>query len=301
MLRELLPPVIFTAFASLDEKKIYEVRLRRNSPIVINYGGKNKVLTFSGTNEKVYSSTSIIEYVIKQATESSLYAFHSQIKQGFITAKGGIRLGIAGESVMSDNFVPTTIKNINSIDIRLPHEVVGCANIAYKFINNANGIKNTLIVSPPGAGKTTFLRDIARLLSSGEEIYNTLLVDERYEIASCVDGLPLLDIGEHTDVVSGANKMFAFTNGIRALKPDIIITDELISEEDGDAVIRAIRSGVKVIASIHANTHLELKDKKEFKELINGGYFERIIVLSGKNGPGTYEGIYDQNFKCVYF
>ena len=143
---------------------------------------------------------------------------------------------------------------------------------------------------------------MARSLSLLEDrIYNALIVDERFELASCVDGFPMLDVGCYSDVVSGASKLFGFINGIRTLRPDVIITDELMEKEDAEACVKAINSGVKVIASIHAKNHLEILEKKEFKELLTGKYFERIVVLSNRCGPGTCEAIYDQDLSCIYF
>jgi len=302
MVRTILSDNLIRLIEKLNLNNVYEIRLRRNCPVIINYLGENIRLK-NDSGENVYVTNVMLEQVLKKATEYSLYAFNSQIKQGFITARGGIRIGIAGESVNSDNFVPTTIKNINSINIRIPHEVIGCSKQAFKFIyNKESGVKNTLIIAPPGAGKTTFLRDICRNFSQiQDKIYNTLLVDERFEISSTVNGDCMLDVGMYTDVVSGANKMFAFTNGIRSLKPDIIITDELMGGEDVEACKRAIKSGVKVIASVHANNHREIMDRVEFKELITARYFERIITLSNRCGPGMVETILDENLNCIYF
>lgn len=304
MLFSLIPGAIMSALKNLDISKVYELRLRRNAPIVVNYDGKYMILKTNGsTGEEVVCDKIMIESVMKAATENSLYAYNYQIKQGFITARGGIRLGISGESVTSDNFMPKTIKDIYSINIRVPHEKKNCGAVAFKFMfNKETGIKNTLIVSPPGAGKTTFLRDIARQISEQtDKIYNVLIVDERFEIASVVQGEPMLDCGKFSDIVSGADKQFCFTNGIRAMRPDVIITDELISEEDMNAVIFAAASGVKVIASVHASSLTELKEKPSFSKVLGEKVFERYVVISNKNGPGTYQGIYDQNLNCIYF
>ncbi len=300
MLKWLLPENIYSLVERLDIAHLEEIRLRRNCPALVMYKGKNMHLTYP-SGEKVYVTTKELELVLRSATENSLYAYNSQIKQGYITAKGGIRIGIAGESVSSDNFMPTTIKNISSIHIRIPHEVVGCSKEVFKFIASDNGVKSTLIISPPGAGKTTLLRDIARNISKLDRIYNCLLVDERFELASCCDGVAMLDVGENTDIVSGGTKKYAFTNGIRALRPDIIITDELMSEDDILACKTAMRSGVKVIASVHANNHLDLFEKYDFKELMTKKIFERYIVLSSNKGVGTIEQILDENLNCIYF
>ena len=128
-----------------------------------------------------------------------------------------------------------------------------------------------------------------------------LLVDERFEIASVLNGQAMLNVGCYTDIVSGAGKTFAFSNGIRALKPDVIITDELMNHEDVSACLRAINSGVKVIATVHAKSHIDLMNKYEFKELFKGVYFERFVILNSKNGPGNVSLILDENFKPIYF
>ena len=298
-----MPIALKNCLDALDLKKVYELRLRRNKPVVVCYGGKNMLLRKNGlSGEEVLATKDMIDYIVKSATENSIYAYNYQLKQGFITAKGGIRLGIAGESVVSDAFAIKTIKDINSVNIRVPHEILGCSALAFKFVYMNENLKNTLIISPPGAGKTTFLRDIARQISLVKDrIFNTLIVDERFEIASVVHGEPMLDIGIFADIVSGASKEFSFTNGIRALRPDVIVTDELINEDDALAVDRAISSGVKVIASVHASSLAEVREKEFLKGALSKRCFERFIVLSGKNGPGTYEGIFDENYNCIYF
>ena len=303
MIYRLLPQEINNTLINYDMQKIQEIRLRRNAPVVINYQGKNCVLKRMSGGEPVFVTKEMIEYVLKRATENSLYAYNNQIKQGFITARGGIRLGIAGESVNSDKFMPTTIKNINSINIRVPHEVKDCSAFVFNYIYSKDyGIKNSLIISPPGAGKTTYLRDIARKISGIEDkVFNTLLVDERFELASTLDGEPMLDVGTYTDIVSGASKEFAFSNGIRVLRPDIIITDELMSEADVDACINAVNSGVKVIASIHANSISELKERQGINKILTARCFERYFLLSNKNKVGECISVYDENHKCIYF
>ena len=295
MLEKILVEPLKSLLSKYDIEGIYEIRLRRNCPVVLNYKGKYVNLTRS-EGEKVYTSGVNIEQILKLATQNSLYAYNNQLKQGFLTTIGGIRIGVAGESVNNDNFLPTTIKDITSLVIRIPHQVQNCSQLAFKFISSKDVINNTLIVSPPGAGKTTFLRDIACQFSKKQDIVNVMVVDERFELASCLNGEALLDVGCYSDIVSGAGKKYAFSNGIRALRPDVIITDE-----DCDACILAINSGVKVIASVHAKDCVELKQKKEFKELVLGGYFERIIFLSNRNGPGTLEKIYDKELNCIYF
>ena len=297
-MKNLLTQNLYSSIESqFNWQLIEEVRLRANCPIVICYQGKNFVLK-NQTNNYYIATDYEINYVLAKATQNSLYAVNDQIKQMFISYTGGVRIGITGEVVTNSNQV-STIKHINSLNIRLPHQIKGFGNLALNFVYNNGVINNTLIVSEPGAGKTTLLRDLCKNISELEQVYNVLLVDERYEIASCINGRPMLDVGLFTDIISGGAKQFAFMQGVRSLKPDVIITDELSNSEDFLAVENAIKNGVKVIASVHAKNQLDLLKNTTIKNMLNQNYFSRIIVLSC-NSKSRYLGIYDNNLNCLY-
>ena len=271
---------------------IYEIRIRQDKPIFVLYYG-DYILLKDSRNNPVYADKKLIEYVVTSLTEMSIYRYNNQIKQGFITYEGGGRVGISGEIVLTDSGEIRTIKNIKSLVIRVPHEVKGCASSVLPFIETKSRIFNTLIISPPGCGKTTMLRDIARLLSFGERVQNIMIVDERYEIAGGNQ-----DVGSSTDVFYGGNKEFCFENGIRAMAPSVIITDEIGTKVDAESILKASYSGVAVIASVHARDTEELRNKPTFKKLIDAKLFDRYIVLSSRCGVGTIESVIDKNF-CV--
>lgn len=278
---------------------IFEIRVRLNSPIMINYRGNYEFLKekVNFENKFVYANRELINYIVTVATKQSIYAYNDEIKHCYIQAGAGIRIGICG-TVVYDNRKVMTIKNISSLNIRIAHEVKNCSKKVIDFIYINGFVKNTLIISPPGCGKTTLIRDIIQKLSNEKNVKNILVIDERYEIAG---GYPIeLDVGKTTDIMSGSEKSFAFNEALKTMSPSVIATDEISSKQDIESVCNAIMSGVKVIASVHASGVTDLKMKQYFSEIIGCGYFERYIVLSKRDGVGTIEGVFDENLKVLY-
>lgn len=303
MLKKILPMEVENILCSrLDLARVFELRFRSLQPIVINYGGKYYYLGKNGIADSsaaaLIASSETVKSIVVKATEYSLYSVNNQLVNGYITIAGGVRLGICGETVKSDGAVKT-IKNFTSVNIRIPHEIQGCSLTACSYINDTK-LRSALIVAPPGAGKTTVLRDLCVNLSR-EGIKNILLVDERSEIAAVYNGCAQLNVGIGTDIICNCNKAYAFSYGIRSMRPDIIITDELMGAEDFSAVTTAAAGGVAVIASVHASCPEELFSRAGFNELYNSKVFSRYIFLSERCGPGTYENIYDAEMKCIYY
>ena len=303
MLFEILPESVKNGINKLDGKNLCEIRLREGKPAVVCASGKNFFLGESGVvfddSKAIIVSKEDIEKFIFRASENSIYAVNNQIQQGFLTIAGGVRIGLCG-SIVIENGKIITINNFSSVNIRIPHEIKNCSLPVIKFLLDEKGFKNTLIISPPGAGKTTFLRDIALQISNLNLAYNLLVLDERGEIASCVNGKNLLNVGRFTDVLSGAEKRFGFDVGVRALKPDIIFTDELSGDNDTQAVLDASNCGIKLVATVHAKDVTQLKKKQSFEKLIEEKVFERYIVLSSANGPGTIDAVFDEKFTCLF-
>lgn len=289
--------------SKLNFEKLYELRIRVNAPITVNYGGKYYYLTREGISaseiDALSADSSLVETIVFNASNYSIYAVNYMLQHCFVACQGGVRIGVCGEVVVEDGKI-ITLKNFSQVNIRVPHQVKNCSLRAIKYLIDETGFKNTLIISPPGAGKTTFIRDIAYQLSNLNLAYNLLILDERFEIASCVNGEAMHDVGKFTDVLSGCKKEFGFMEGIRSMRPDIIFCDEIASVEDVEAVRFAINSGVKIVATTHAYNLADFRSKKSFKELVEGQFFDRYIVLSNKEGPGTYEGIFDKRFTCLY-
>lgn len=303
MLTELLPDVISVAISNVLISNINEIRLRVNKPVIINIKGKNFYLSHYGASAD-YSSAIIcekelIDEILLKASNNSLYTINDQLINGYVTVSGGVRIGVAGDVVINDGQIKT-IKNIKSLNIRIPHDVKNCSLNLYSLLVENGKVKNTLILSPPGAGKTTFIRDFAYQLGKRESALNLLIVDERNEISGTSSYDEGLEIGDSTDVYTNCSKEFAFENGIRSMKPDVIITDEINLNNDIIAIENAVTSGVVVVATVHASNINDLKLKKSFSSLLSNKLFERFVVLSSNRGPGTIEGVFNENLMCVY-
>ncbi|MEG1613296.1 MAG: ATPase, T2SS/T4P/T4SS family [Clostridia bacterium] len=275
-LERLLPIGMLNAIYGL---RICELRLRIGKPLRI-YNGS--VWSDARIGDVLYIvSKSDVDYIIGVASGYSVYSINDSLVRGYLHYEGGIRIGVAGEGVM-DGAKLTTQKYLSYLTIRVPTEVKGCADKIFNKICDKGEFKNTLVISPTAGGKTTMLREIARLTSNSG--LNVLVIDERFELCAEVKGLPTFDIGVNTDVISGVPKLIAYENTIRAMNPDVIISDEVFKKEEIDAVIDACRAGVKVGLSVHAESDIALKSTV-FSPLLD--IMQVIIVLSKQVKAGT--------------
>lgn len=258
--------------------KLCEVRIINGAPVRVCYDGVYFFLTPSGISRDAgkafVAENNAAEKVVMRACEHSLYAVTETVKRGYISVRGGVRVGVCGSGVMTGSSLDA-VKDFSSVNIRMPHEVKGCAAALASRVAACR--KHTLIMSPPGCGKTTVLRDLCRLLS--DRGFNVLLCDERYEIAASVGGVATLDVGTCTDVISGTDKRNAAEIAIANMRPDIMIVDELFGE-DIDTVVRASSCGVTVIGTVHAGGIDELKRKAEFGDKACS-LFGYLVELTG--------------------
>lgn len=278
-----LPTEVQNALSHLNYNNLSEIRLRRGQPVIIEYKGEYKYINSYGVSDSAKNAILIreIEPVIFAATNGCIYSFTEQMKSGFITVGHGIRMGIAGEYVTQNGAV-NTIKDITSLNIRIPHDIGGCADF---IVENLffDGLHSTLLYSKPGLGKTTMLRDIAKSLSKLQK-YNILIFDERNEI-SAISQAEGFDLGDRVDIIRCYEKRSALASAIRAMKPNVIITDELYGERDTDAMRFAVDCGIEVIASSHICNRNILKNLP----------FEYFVQLE-RIGTSV---IYDKDFNFI--
>lgn len=241
---EFLPQRIKAALSRLNYNELYEIRLRANKPVSLNYRGNYIYLCANAVTKCYEDALTVtqkeIEDCIFLASGKCVYAVENQLRQGFLTTDTGIRIGVAGDFVYENTNVLST-HSITSLCIRIPHEIVGSSKEIYERCLQ-NGLRSIIIISPPGLGKTTILRDLTRYVSD-HCANNVLICDERGELSAG-------ELGINSDVMRFADKETAFSAGIRALRPDVIVTDEL-SQEDYSAVQKVMNGGITVFASAH--------------------------------------------------
>ena len=271
----LLPPRLREKLDRLSPKEAAEteeIRLRSGRPPSVLIGGREKSL-----GGRAVENADIV-YVLDRASRSSLHSVRDELRSGFVTAQGGIRIGICGR-VGGD-----TVREFSSLAIRLPHEKRGVGAEIIKKL--APFDKSVLVISPPGGGKTTFLRELIRCASeSGRRVS---VCDERCEIAALWNGQASFELGAMTDVMSGCSKAEGIVMLLRAMNPEIIAFDEIGADADFEAVERAVCCGVNIFATAHGATVEDIRRRKIYRGALAGGIFERAVVISG-NGERKYE------------
>lgn len=283
--------------------KIEEIRLRSGMPLNLYFQGQNYFVSPQGElgrdlKDSVYVSPASIHKTFQLISNYSVYAFQEEIKNGFITLRGGHRVGIGGKVLYGSRGIET-IKNISSLNIRIAREKKDIAQKLVPYILDYNGsIYNTLIISPPQCGKTTLLRDLIRILSNGPgsnqaKGFKLGVIDERSEISGMYNGQPQHDIGIRTDVLDGCNKKDGTTMLIRAMSPDIIAMDEIGSHTDVEAIHESLKAGIKIIATVHGSSLKDLLARRSLKILLEDKVFGRYVSLDNSRGVGTIRQILD--------
>lgn len=297
---------------TIQEENIEEIRLRINKPLIINGNQKDyfyneKAKKLDRNMDKAYIVTKEdLEQTFQIICKYSIHSFMDDIKKGFITLRGGHRVGIVGKAIVENGNIEN-IKHISSLNIRISKEVKNCSDkVMDHIIKSSTKINNTIIISPPQCGKTTLLRDIVRNLSNGTEKYNfrgvnVALIDERNEIAGSYLGIPQMDVGIRTDIIETCPKDVGIMMVLRSMSPNVIVTDEIGTEKDIKALYTALNGGVGLITTVHGDSIEDIRNRKELNNLLDEELFKKVILLSAKRGPGTVEKIYDLQEKRWYF
>lgn len=267
-----------------DWRQTEEVRLRVGRPVYVRCAQRQYIVKKQG--KPLVAEHAMVERSVVLFAKSSFYAFEEEMRQGFITVKGGHRMGLCGETVLENGQIKT-LKNISSINFRVAREIYGAADAVLPYIWDGGRLRQTLLVAPPAVGKTTVLRDLARKFGDGEDVpvFNVGIADERCEIAASFLGTPQMNIGACSDVISGCSKADGIMMLIRSMAPDLVLTDEIGRKSDAAALRDAMNCGVKVIATAHGADYGEIQKRPVVKDLLRDGFFERVIVLArGRRG-----------------
>lgn len=289
----------------VDFGQVQEIRLRAGSPLMLVYQGIEYFAAKDGTLHR----TSCVYYIVSQRqiretmeliSNYSLYAFEEELRQGFITIQGGHRVGVAGKIVLERENIKS-MRYISYINIRLAHQVTGCADGILPYILQKGSIFHTLIISPPRCGKTTLLRDTIRQLSNGDakrQGMNIGVVDERSELGACYQGKPQNDLGIRTDILDCCPKKEGMMMLVRSMSPQVIAVDEIGSREDMEALEYVMNCGVQVIATVHGQNMEEVRNKPVLGQLVREKIFQRYILLESGN-VGRVAAIFDERGSCL--
>lgn len=276
-----------------DFYQLQEIRMRAGQPLLFRYAGKER--GFMKSSAYIVMEDDIKE-TLQYAASYSLYAYEQEMRHGYLTIEGGHRVGMAGQVILEGKKI-RNLRYISSVNIRVAHEVPGCADQVFPWLVCDGGLMSTLLIAPPGCGKTTLLRDLIRQISNGTkglEGKNVGVVDERSELGGSYLGICQNDLGIRTDLLDACPKAEGMLMLVRSMGPQVIAVDEIGSMEEVQMLQYAMYCGCKMIATVHGASYHEIRSKPMFEPFFTQKLFQRYVVLVHGKQVGQIEGIYDE-------
>lgn len=285
---------------NVDFEKLQEIRLRAGGPLLITWDGREYFVRPTGEITLKQEEGFLVERkelleTLEYMANYSLYAFEDEVRQGYLTIQGGHRIGIAGKIITEGDHI-RCVKHISFLNIRLSHQVRGCADEVLPHLISQGEVCHTLIISPPRCGKTTMLRDLVRQISNGTSYFpgSTVgVVDERSEIGGAYLGIPQNDLGIRTDVLDCCPKAEGMMMLIRSMSPGVIAVDEIGDYRDIRAIESVIHCGCKLLATVHGSSVEDVKRKPLLQKLVMERVFERYVILQNQKQVGQVKAIFD--------
>lgn len=307
MLEKEILPLVAPALAAAIRRTaphlrtpLEEIRLREERPLELVCSGEWSYISTSGgltsdPGEALCPGREEMCRTFQLLAQGSVYAWEEEIRNGFLTIRGGHRVGVCGRVVVEDGRLKT-IRQVASLNIRIAREVPGCASGLLPRLIRDGKLLSTLCIAPPQAGKTTVLRDLVRLASQGVPSLGFAgvkvgVVDERSEIGGCFGGVPQRDLGPRTDILDACPKAEGIMLLVRSMSPQVLAVDEVGRPEDGTALMEALHAGVSVLATAHGSSVADVTRRPALRSLLESGAFDRAVILSRSRGPGTVERV----------